>query len=130
VPHTFVIVPGAGHGGSLGSATDARVVRFFLDRLTPEAALDASSAGTALRPRAWPSPARGDVRLALGTLAAGDAIQIVDVGGRVVRRLVADATGAAQWDGRSAAGRVLPAGLYLARGTHAGSPTLRIVRVQ
>lgn len=129
VPHTFVTVPGAGHG-SLGSATDAMVVRFFLDRLTPEAALDAPGVTAASRPRAWPTPARGDAQLALGARAAGGAIEILDVSGRVVRRLAADAAGAAQWDGRSEDRRELPAGLYLARSTRAGSPTLRVVRVQ
>ena len=79
----------------------------------------------ALSLRAAPNPAASTVRLTLrravaAASAAEDGVRIFDVAGRQVRRLELAAVGGAgettvAWDGRDAAGRAVPAGLYFAR---------------
>jgi hypothetical protein len=82
----------------------------------------------------WPNPSSGVTRLALALPGSADVtIDVVDVRGRVVRRLHhGPAAGglAVGWDGRDARGRALPSGVYFAV-AHAGSKTAqtRIVRV-
>ncbi len=127
VPHTFTIVPGAGHG-FLGVDTDRAVVAFFAQHLVPAEAVGVPSAGAG-GPRVRPNPARGEVRLAAGTGAASRPLEILDVGGRVVRRLVTSAAGEAVWDGLDERGRATPPGLYLTRPVE-GAPALRILRVR
>lgn len=101
------------------------------------------------RLRAEPNPFRGEVRVELtGPSDAPQAraesgraqtLQVVDAAGRVVRTLSA-ATGAPgiewHWDGRDAAGRRAPAGVYYLRATTgrdagpgADSPTVRVLRL-
>jgi len=84
----------------------------------------------------WPNPAAGPVRLVLELPVAGDAaVDVVDVAGRVVRSLVRGPAPAGPlaltWDGRDAAGRPAPAGLYFARASAgAERASARIVRVR
>jgi len=52
----------------------------------------------------------------------------VDVAGRTVRSLGTDASGELVWDGRDAAGRAVPAGVYvMIAGEGADAPARRIV---
>lgn len=67
-----------------------------------------------------PNPARGPVRFAFATAAAGPAdLGVFDASGRLVRRLWSGALPAGSharaWDGADDAGRPLPPGVYLAR---------------
>ncbi len=55
------------------------------------------------------------------------AAQILDVQGRVVRRLAVDAQGRASWDGRVQAGTRAPRGVYFARLENQAGPVLRMV---
>jgi aminopeptidase N len=76
---------------------------------------------------AWPNPFRTNVRLALGDLAAGSAVDIFDIRGRRVQRL--KATGPElSWDGRDASGSVVAPGAYFVRVRDSGA-VLRIVRL-
>ena len=65
-----------------------------------------------------PRPASGTVRIAAamrsGALARGATLEILDLSGRLVRRIGA-AEPSFSWDGRDAAGALAPAGIYLAR---------------
>ncbi len=65
---------------------------------------------------ASPNPARGPVTFAVPAAAGpGARIRVLDVAGREVRSLAASGSpGQAVWDGRDAAGRPLPAGVYWA----------------
>jgi hypothetical protein len=64
---------------------------------------------------AWPNPFHDSVRLHFPDTKA-EAIQILDVAGRVVRELDAPAAESTWlWDGRSAEGGQTPAGVYFAR---------------
>ncbi len=64
---------------------------------------------------AWPNPARGAVALDFGRpLAAGGALEVHDVAGRIAWRAnVAPGSRAATWDGRDASGRAVPPGQYV-----------------
>lgn len=80
------------------------------------------AAGAALAFRgAWPNPSRGAVRLgfALGPGAGDLEVEIVDLAGRRCWSTRVPAPGAGEhglaWDGRSARGAALPAGLYVVR---------------
>ncbi len=81
--------------------------------------------------RAWPNPARGETTFALpGAPASGRRVQVCDLAGRCVRRLLTDAQGRARWDGRDDSGRRVPAGVYHVIETGTGTRSgLRIVRL-
>ena len=69
--------------------------------------------------RVEPNPSRGRVRFSSADAGADlDAIDVVDLQGRLVRHLEREPGGAASlaWDGLDASGQRVPAGLYLARG--------------
>ncbi len=88
--------------------------------------------GGGLALTAWPNPGRSRIAFA-GTAPAGsDAVLAVyDLAGRRVASppLSADGPGrfAAMWDGRDAAGREVPAGMYLMRLTATGGTVARRV---
>ena len=68
--------------------------------------------------RAWPSPSRGEVQFSLaGSPAAAPLeVQVMDLGGRLVRTLAGPPAGQGgailRWDGRDEVGRRAPAGHY------------------
>ncbi len=69
---------------------------------------------------AWPNPARAGCRFAFTLARAGaGALEVFDARGRRVRRVAggpfAEGPNAARWDGRDAAGRPAPPGVYFAR---------------
>ena len=89
---------------------------------------------------ARPSPARADAGTELvwrQPRPSPVALRILDLRGRLVRRLVSPADGVRAagehrltWNGRDAAGRIAPAGVYVARIEGAGATSaLRIVRL-
>jgi hypothetical protein len=83
--------------------------------------------------QARPSVTRAGTELVLGRPAARrQAIDLFDVTGRLLRRLdVAAGASGATWDGRTAAGRPAPTGVYFARAARAGRDgTARIVVVR
>jgi len=92
----------------------------------------AATIATRLSPNPAPGPCRIDCRLAHeGAIA----VEIHDVAGRCVRRLLSGVYPAGEhsfrWDGRDDAGRALPGGVYLARiVTPAGTEAGRLVRVR
>jgi hypothetical protein len=77
-----------------------------------------------------PNPARGGARIAFRVPAPGAArLTLFDLGGRPVRTLLDGSVDAgdhsASWDGRDAAGRPVPAGIYFYRLETAGSVLTR-----
>ncbi len=63
-----------------------------------------------------PNPARGVQRIAAPGIASGNAgLEIVDLAGRIVRRVAAMSGDAYAWDGRDDTGRRVPPGVYLVR---------------
>jgi hypothetical protein len=71
-----------------------------------------------LQVRVCPNPTAAPSRLEVtGELAAGALVEIIDVGGRRIRRLgrARDATSPVVWDGRDDAGRRVVEGMYFAR---------------
>lgn len=88
---------------------------------------------TALRP-AWPNPGRGGMTLEFDLARNDDLrLEIYDVTGRHVRRLLAGPTAAgrhvARWDGRNTAGVQVSAGTYVVRLASPGSETSSRVTV-
>jgi len=67
--------------------------------------------------RLAPNPARGNVTFAWAPNAAVEALEVLDVQGRVEWRAPAPqlATGSVHWDGHDSSGRSLSAGIYFAR---------------
>ncbi len=96
----------------------------------PAAGVDARLQWTAVAP----NPSRGDdavVRLALTAPAASGALEVSlhDVAGRLVRRFGVDGRESGMhtlvWDGRDAAGRIVPPGVYFARARSGGAVAVR-----
>ncbi len=81
--------------------------------------------------RAWPRPFRSSVHLAAGGVrSANMEIEIFDLNGRRVIALDLSG-GAVSWDGRDAAGRDLPAGVYLARlAGESEAPPLKLMKLR
>jgi protocatechuate 3,4-dioxygenase beta subunit len=113
------------YGGD--SAPDAALVRVAASQvggvdivLGPQAGGADNTAPLRLLPNA-PNPFRRAtaIRFRLDRPTAEVAVDILDVGGRLVRRLSARPEGAGEqqvtWDGRDRAGRPAPAGLYVYR---------------
>ncbi len=105
-----------------------RVQRFGSGVLAvPSAGTGAADAGL----RAFPNPSRGPVRFVPGPLAGAGAMEILDLGGRVVRHLGGALAGGLEWDGRDESGHVVGAGVYFAAFTGGRARELRrIVRVR
>ena len=89
----------------------------------------------ALRLAAAPNPSRGSINLTLESPAGGyDALDLLDVTGRIVRRLGSGAASGGRWivrwDGRDASGQRMPAGLYFARvRARSGTAVLRVALI-
>ncbi len=84
--------------------------------------------------RALPNPSRRLAHLAFDAPAGEVAVSIFDAGGRVVRRLATvrhgGGPGTVTWDGRTSAGAVAPAGIYVATLSGGGRTVrTRLVRV-
>ncbi len=95
----------------------------------PERAPAGAPAALELGPVA-PNPAEASVRIVLRVARAGPAtLEVVDVGGRHVRALLASPVAAGEhalvWDGRDDAGRDVASGLYLFRLSGAGETRTR-----
>ena len=78
--------------------------------------------------RARPNPFRDAVRLEITEALDARAVEIFDIRGRRVRRLVPDAAGAVLWDGRTDEGTEVVPGVYFARVRGHGA-ALRLVRI-
>ncbi len=84
--------------------------------------------------RAWPNPANPQVTLSFALPQASRVVlDIVDLRGRLVRRLVAEEMVAGRiqrtWDGRDDTGRAVAAGTYLARLVSEGVHTSRKIAI-
>jgi len=83
--------------------------------------------------RVLPNPGTGAQTIRFANVGAGTIeVLVADAAGRVVRSWSGRAE-AWTWDGRDAAGRLAPAGVYLVRARQSGSPeiaTARLVRVR
>jgi hypothetical protein len=84
------------------------------------AAPPAAAPSAGLRLRAWPNPFNPSTRLSFQLPAPGRAaLELIDLQGRRLRLLAAGDFPAGEqvlsWDGRDAAGRALPSGVYWAR---------------
>ena len=112
-------------GYNLGNLQDAWLLSW-----DPAVAVSPAVATPARIGLPQPNPTRAGSRLAFSlTSAAPVRIEVYDIGGRVLQRVL-DATLAAGdhtavWDGRDAAGRAAPAGLYLVRVRIGDSTTAR-----
>jgi len=89
---------------------DPKEVIATIDRLLSTGVVEGSTLRT-VRPTVvvGQNPARGKVRIGAGREDAGRTVEVVDRSGRLIERLVLDATGSAVWDAR------VPAGVYLIR---------------
>lgn len=84
--------------------------------------------GPPLRLRAEPNPFREQVCLRAADLPEGAVVDIFDVRGRRIRRLIASDRETVVWDGRSDGGSEVVPGVYFAR-IAAGRTALRLVRI-
>jgi hypothetical protein len=99
-------------------------------RFEPPAPLDVPPAADGPVFAARPNPFTGSIRLGLGSVPDFDDVEIVDLGGRVVRRWT-QPDAEVIWDGRDRRGRFVEPGVYFARAT-AGETrvTKRLVRIR
>ena len=130
------------HGGSAGprlrdlasNALAADVTWSFKTELEGTLGVGVSRP-IALALSAQPNPSHGAVRLALEVPPGGyQSLDVMDVTGRVVRRLgpgvAATGNWSIRWDARDDSGRALPAGLYFARlRTRDRAATARVILV-
>ena len=125
--YDFYRYPLAGHGVS-GMTDYEERVEDYLCHLPPEPTTDVPSAVTGYSLEVWPNPFAAEVTLqwekaAADTGAEAGTVRILDLRGRVVRRLAPeDPQGLYHWDGRDSRGREAPAGLYFAVGGAEKSP--------
>lgn len=101
-----------------------------VNRARPPAPSGGAAAGAgALAVRAWPSPFRGAVAMALPRAGR---VRVLDVNGRVVREWNASGT-ETRWDGRDEGGREAPPALYFVRwqpdGADGAPATTRVVKL-
>jgi flagellar hook assembly protein FlgD len=78
---------------------------------------EGSAKGISSSLRVSPTPARGQVEIALASaadLGATARLAIVDASGRTIRRMEGPVSQTFLWDGRDASGRTAPAGIYWA----------------
>jgi quinoprotein glucose dehydrogenase len=88
-----------------------------------------TSTGTARRLRMAPNPFVGSVTLSLDGLGIADRIEVLDLGGRRVRRWT-PSHASTQWDGKDDSGRDVPPGLYRIRAfAEGGVSEGRLVRI-
>jgi hypothetical protein len=91
----------------------------------PATSVDAKPRPTTLR--AWPNPSRGQVLLDRGPDL--EPVDVIDLGGRVVRRLNGAETGPVSWDGRDSAGKRVAPGVYLWKvGSSGGIGRVAVIR--
>lgn len=104
-----------GYSYATGTDMDMLALQY---RFAPTA-VDSPWLADALTARAWPNPFRESVQLRFALPAAGAyRASIHDAQGRLVRSFAGEAAAGELgivWDGRDAAGRVQPAGLYFVR---------------
>jgi FlgD Ig-like domain/Putative serine esterase (DUF676) len=112
--------------------------QWFLDEipLGPTVSVPPSPTAAALALSVFPHPFRGAAEITFRIPVLGRArVTIHDILGRTLRTLFSGDSGAEgqqlHWDGRDAAGRAVPAGLYFVRlETAGGSITRRLARVE
>jgi hypothetical protein len=118
------VVIADGDAGVYVLSNDAVTVTAVSD--TPAPPLTAALIG-------WPNPSRGAVSLRFTLPREGEAtLEVFDVAGRLLRQVHTSTAGEHvwTWDGRDSEGRVVGAGVYLARlGTAEGQRTLRLVEL-
>lgn len=87
-------------------------------------------------PRIWPNPSTGGTSISFALVQEADTrLEIYDLAGRLVRRVLSDRLPAGEsviaWDGRDGRGRSVSAGLYVARlsaGGQVRTATVAVVR--
>lgn len=115
-----------GYGYALSTLNDLLTLRYHVDTATP---VDVAPARTG-ELAAWPNPFNPSVELSFELPRSMPVrLQVFDARGRLVETLLDGAQAAgplrARWDGRDAAGRAVPAGLYLARLTWSEGQAVR-----
>jgi hypothetical protein len=100
----------------------------------PQAAgVEALEIARSVRIQAWPNPSRGHVQLSFeGDRGGVTQVAVFDLAGRKVKSFGgAFHSGTIDWDGRGDDGRMLPAGVYLARArTVRGTVTAMLLRTR
>jgi acetyl esterase/lipase len=135
--YEFFVYPNGGHTPGSLTGHEARVEDFLCDLPTTT---NTSPVPSPVKLGAAPNPFTGSVAImaaTLGakTLVAPSALRIHDTRGRLIRTLTLESASAgraaADWDGRDAAGREVPAGVYYAAlvGAQRVAP-LRITRLR
>lgn len=135
--YLYYTYPTGGHVASSLTGHEARVEDFLC---TLPTTTDVSSVPSPLRLGAAPNPFGGTVSLTAATdgakaLSAAPTLQILDARGRRLRTLALDRSASnravADWDGRDAAGREAPAGVYFAvMSGEADVAPLRVTRLK
>ena len=140
---TFTWTPDAGDAGAtypvrFQATTPSGGADYAIARIRVDDFTDGGRPRTPTLLRLWsePNPFDRGARILLELPSAGDvAVEIYDTAGRRVRDLLRRALPAGrhtlQWDGADAAGRALPAGVYLCRvRADVGCQELRMVRLR
>lgn len=75
------------------------------------------SGGSTSEPKAYPNPfrAKKDDAVTFSGLPANATLKMFNVGGKLIRRLVCDASGSTQWDAKDSSGHKVASGTYLGR---------------
>jgi hypothetical protein len=109
-------------------ANHNNLFRAFEDQdASPAGARELRPAGPRLPLAAAPNPFLARTRL---TRATPDALELVDAGGRVLRRWAPGGPAALEWNGRDDRGAPVPAGVYYARTPGADRIACRLIRLR
>jgi len=118
----------ADNSGRVERRPIAAPAALFTTAVAPDLTAVESLPATALL-AAWPRPFRERLELAAASRGEAVTVAIYDLAGRCVQRL-ALADGRGGWDGRDAAGRALPAGVYLLRVADGRAAPLKVLKLR
>ena len=127
-PGTYELTASSGgFGQAFNEMQTIALVDYAID-LTFPATSSAPSSPVAIAPVAQPNPFVESTRISLRNATGPETVEVLDVAGRVVRRLDVRGEGSVEWNGRDENGTRAGAGVYFVR---AGSgETTRVVRMR
>ena len=116
-----------GFGQAFGETETIAAVDYTIE-LTFLETSSAPAGAASIAPMAQPNPFVESTRISLRNAVGPQTVEVLDVAGRVVRRLEVLGAGSMEWNGRDENGTLVGAGVYFVRAS--SGETARIVRMR